>query len=340
MSTRRLHRWLTLLIKCGVSAALLFVVFRLAGEEGFDDLVQQPKRWPLLGLATLLTFAAVWLSIVRWFILVRTLDLPFTIRDAYRLGFLGYLLNFVSLGSVGGDLFKAVFLAREQPGRKTEAIATVVIDRAIGLYALLLVATAAILLSRPDSADVPPQIGTICDATVLLTGVGAILMFTLLVPGFTGGKMTSLVGRMPVVGEAALKLVQSIRIYRDRRGMIFVAVVMSCGVHVLLTLALFLIARGLPGPAPGLWQHFLIVPLSMVAAALPLPLAGLGAFEAVLSFLYQHLSGGMISNTAKGLAVALCYRVITVLVAMVGGIYYLANRRDVTVAIHAAEEAG
>ena len=65
--------------------------------------------------------------------------------DAFRLGFLGYLFNFVSLGSVGGDLFKAVFIAREQHGKRAEAVATVVIDRVIGLYVLFFVASVAAL---------------------------------------------------------------------------------------------------------------------------------------------------------------------------------------------------
>ena len=65
------------------------------------------------------------------------LHLPFRLRDAFRLGFLAFLLNFVSVGAVGGDLFKAFFIARDQPGRRTEAVATVVVDRLVGFYALL-----------------------------------------------------------------------------------------------------------------------------------------------------------------------------------------------------------
>ena len=74
--------------------------------------------------------------------------LPFRIRDAFRLSFLSYLLNFVSVGSVGGDLFKAFFIAREQPGRRTEAVATVVVDRIVGLYGLLLVTRSGSLERR------------------------------------------------------------------------------------------------------------------------------------------------------------------------------------------------
>ena len=35
-----------------------------------------------------------------------------------------------------------MFIAREQPGKRTEAVASVLIDRVVGLYAMILVATA------------------------------------------------------------------------------------------------------------------------------------------------------------------------------------------------------
>ena len=57
------------------------------------------------------------LTFIRWYYLVRALDLPFTLREALRLGFLGYLFNLMPMGIVGGDLLKAVMLGPAAPGR-------------------------------------------------------------------------------------------------------------------------------------------------------------------------------------------------------------------------------
>ncbi|MEL7263559.1 MAG: hypothetical protein AAFP69_01945, partial [Planctomycetota bacterium] len=46
----------------------------------------------------------------------------------FRLGAIGFLFSFVSPGSVGGDLFKAVFLARRARGKTTECFASVFAD--------------------------------------------------------------------------------------------------------------------------------------------------------------------------------------------------------------------
>ena len=54
---------------------------------------------------------------------------------------------------MGGDLFKAIFIAREQPGRRTEAVATVLVDRVIGMYALVLLTSAVICLGGIPNTD-------------------------------------------------------------------------------------------------------------------------------------------------------------------------------------------
>jgi uncharacterized protein (TIRG00374 family) len=129
------------------AAIIVWLVVNAIHNDSFTRMRDAPKQWDLLAIATVLCFAAVALTIVRWYFLVRTLDIPFQIRDAFRFGFLGYLYNFITPGSVGGDLFKAVFLAHGNRGRRAEAAVTVVVDRLIGLYALFLVGATAILLS-------------------------------------------------------------------------------------------------------------------------------------------------------------------------------------------------
>ena len=73
---------------------------------------------------------------MRWFLLVRAQNLPFTLTNAMRLGMVGNYFNTLLPGAVGGDVIKAVFLAREQ-SRRAVAIATIILDRIIGLCGLV-----------------------------------------------------------------------------------------------------------------------------------------------------------------------------------------------------------
>ncbi|MBI3465939.1 MAG: flippase-like domain-containing protein [Planctomycetes bacterium] len=333
----RTKRILINLLKFGVSGAIIgYLIYDARQDNTFARLRDGQKQWGQLLLAGGCISSSIMLTFVRWHFLARALQLKFGVRDALRLGFIGYLFNFVSLGSVGGDLFKAIFVAREQPGRRTAAVATVVIDRLVGLYAVVLVAAVATLATGLQSSRVP-EVRIICQGTLVAAVVGGLGLAVLVIPGFTTGALSEMVAGIPRIGRTLFGLVQAIRMYRKRPDILLLTGLMSIGIHCLTTLGIYLIARGLPGNAPPLGQQFIAVPLAIVAGALPLPLNGLGAFEGVIEFLYVNLPGSDVAR-GQGLLVALAYRVITVLLAMVSAGVYLSSRREMDVVIHEAEE--
>src|SRR4051812_25054942 len=124
-------------------AILVYLVF--TGRDAFAKLSTQTIDWPMLVGALVFTLLMAALSYLRWHILIRALGIDARLIDSMRLGSLGFALNFVSPGSIGGDFFKAIFLAHGHPDRRTEAIATVVADRVMGLLTMMLLASIGIL---------------------------------------------------------------------------------------------------------------------------------------------------------------------------------------------------
>jgi uncharacterized protein (TIRG00374 family) len=333
-----LKRTVSNLLKIGVSVAIL-IYLAVQARKSLPDLKGQPPDWGLLAISSILCFLMVVLTIIRWHLLVRALELPFRWRDAFRLGFLGYMLNFVSLGSVGGDLFRAIFIAREQPGRRAEAVATVVVDRLIGLYALFVVATLAVLFtglsSHPHEA-----VRWLCRLTIFSTAVSTICVMLVLTPGFTQGRLSRWMSHLPRIGPTLARLLNAVRLYRRKYPILLMTGLMSLGVHTFSTIGIYLAAKGLPGNAPTLAEHFLIVPLAMLAGALPVSLSGLGVFEGVLDVLYVQIPSEGSVLVGSGFIVGLAYRAITIGIAIVGFCYYLANRAAVAqVMRQAAREA-
>ncbi len=338
MQSSKLKRRVVAALKIVFAVGILaFLVVQAQRDDNFARLRDEPKDWNLLLAAWACTLLAVVLSFLRWFILVRALGLKFRLSDAFRLGFLGYLLNLVSLGLVGGDLVKAVMIARTQPGLRTEAVATVFVDRLLGLYALLLVATIGIVVAGLRASPPGSAVRIICDSTLVLTVLGTLGICLLFVPGVTGDRASEILGRIPLVGATMTRLIATAAIYRTRMPTLLAAIAISMGIHSLLSVTIFLVARGLPGAAPSLAEHFLIVPMSMVAGALPLTPSGLGTFEAAMGYLYSFLGAGAEVTVGKGVVVAFGYRVIMVATAMIGVGYYFASRREVARAIEEAE---
>jgi len=329
---RYLLGFLKIAIPLGIIAWLLANV----EPEQLAALRDRPKNWPLLIAAFGISFAAICVTFLRWYLLVRAVNLPFRLRDAFRLGFLGYLLNFVSVGAVGGDLFKAFFIAHEQPGRRAEAVATVVVDRMIGLYALLLVTSIAIFFGNLPHPT--PALATICTMTYAATGLGGIAILMVLIPGFTRGSLSEWLSGLPKIGGLIGRLLASIRIYRNKKLVMSAILAISMGSHSMFAVALYLIAIALFNTSPTLPDHLIIVPLSMVAGALPFTPAGLGTFEYAMGELYDFVPAAG-AGDAVGILVAMAFRLVTIAIAAIGVGFYWACRREVQEVMHEAEEA-
>lgn len=336
-----LKKLLITLVKFGISLAIIaWLVYDAAGttdESGrnvFYRLVHQAKDWEFLVAATLLCGGAVMLTLVRWWYLVRALELPLRFSQALRIGFLGYLFNLAPMGIVGGDLLKAWMLGRECPGQRTKAFATVIVDRLIGLYVLFVVATAAILLTGfwrlPE-----PKIRWISVATFGVTALGALAVGVLLTPALTEGRAARALSRLPRLGAIVENAADAVRTYRGKRGVLAGSALMSVFVHGLFATGLFFIALGLPGDDLSLPTHWVVGPLAAATGVIPLPL---GPFEFVLEYLYTHVPAQVVIVAGQGLVVALAYRLITVLIAAVGVCYYLTSRQELAEVIHEVEQ--
>ena len=335
---------------CLAVGLLVYLVHQAQGHHGLDSLREQPKDWSLLLGAGGCILVAVLLTFVRWYALIRTLALPIRLGDAMRLGFLGYAFNFVSLGNVGGDFFKAVFIAQRHPGRRTEAVATVVVDRLVGLYALFLLASGAIVIAGFNRQAAGTPLGMICRTTLLSTALCTAALIVLLAvrvgDGPAGERLSRIpwIDKLPWIKTTLAQLLSAAAIYRRNLSVLVAATIVSLCVHSLFAVGIYLIARGLPGAAPTLAEHFLITPVSMVVGAVPITPSGLGTFEASLEYMYRFVGNGDSGSVASspvvsGVIVGLGYRLITVLIAMVGVCFYFARRREVNRALHDADSA-
>ena len=334
-------------LKICISAAIIgYLVYDAtqSDEHGnvFADLVDQPKQWGLLAAAWASCAMAVMLTFIRWWYLVRALDVPCRFADAIRIGFWGYLFNLAPLGMVGGDLVKAVMLGHEHPQHRTNALASVLVDRVIGLYMLFVVASAAILLTGFRQLS-GPNIQWICNTVFILTIVGAVGLGILLGPDLSNGRSIRALGRIPRVGHWLQSLIEAVRMYRNKPGVLLLSSAMSVGVHSLFAIGCYLIACGLFDyrlSNLSLARHFVVMPLSVAMQVIPVPV---GPTEFAMTYLYPSVRiAGPVVTKGQGLVVALAYRLITVLIAAMGVFYYLTNRREMAEVIHesAIEEAG
>jgi uncharacterized protein (TIRG00374 family) len=94
--------------------------------------------WMLVGLPVALTGEIA--NIIRWKILMRVQGMHLSWRRISQLFFVGLFFNLFMPGYTGGDFARLYFSMREFPDRKKEVILTIVMDRLIGMLALVVAA--------------------------------------------------------------------------------------------------------------------------------------------------------------------------------------------------------
>jgi hypothetical protein len=315
-------------------AILAYLLYQVRQQDGFSALIEQSKDWRFLALGVVCILVSELLSFGRWFILVRALGLDFRLLDAVRLGAIAFALNFVALGSLGGDVFKAVFIARSQPGRRTAAVTTIFVDRVVGLFTFLVLASVAVMV-----IDVGPVESTAVTVlfrlTLICTAVGwGGFALVLILPSFGNGRWMNLVERIPVVGTVGLQLVLSLAAYRNHKLELLKAFLLSVVVDTFFIVSFFLVAAGLPMHVPTLTEHFFVVPLSLVAGSIPITPSGLGTLEAAVEALYQIVPSDVAITPGTGTIAALAHRVGMMLVAAIGVAFYVSQRTAVSAEVN------
>jgi hypothetical protein len=297
------------------------------GTPGLRVALARPVQWGPLALAGAICTLSLLLTIVRWYWLVQAQGLPFTLSSAIRLGLVGYYYNTFLPGAVGGDLIKAAGIARAQ-SRRTVAVATVIMDRLIGLWALVWFVSLLglgfwltgqeVLLAKPNLQRIVLFAAGLLGVSVL----GWLLMGLLAEPRATA--WATWLERWPKVGGPAAEFWRAVWLYRRRPGAVGLAVLLSLVSHTGFVLTFFFAAQTFqPTDAlsqlPTLTEHFVLVPVGLtVQALIPLP-GGVGGGEYGFGKLYVLLG----YPEANGILGSLSQRIISWLLGLVGYLVYL-----------------
>jgi hypothetical protein len=216
----------------------------------------------------------------------------------------------------------------------------VLVDRVLGLYALLLLAAVASLFLPAEqlavlSTDDRTAILRLCRFLQLAAVVGSIGLAVMLIPAVTQSRLWDLLEHVPILGRVLHKLVAAMRAFRRRIDLLLAAIGISLVTHLCYVTAITIMTLSVgiaPEHRPAVESIFVIVPPSMMAGALPI-----GFYEVAITLLFRAASPpGAPQN--MGLLIALGYRLVQISIATIGVGYWIAGRRQVEQLMHEAEE--
>jgi len=267
------------LLRAAISASILAVIL---SRISFGELAARAGGAApgYLAAALLLALLVVVLVALRWRLVANWLGLAVPAGVALRAQFVGFFASQALPSSVGVDLVRGYLLAQHTAALRQVAL-SVVADRLVGLFALCLL----LLLLNPTVPQLAsPYAGLVVPAAVL--GTGAALAAFLF------------------VCRAALR----------QARLLAAALALGLASHALAVLIASLAARAY-GVEASLQLWLSIIPLALLATALPVSIGGWGLREAAIIVLATPLG----LPQAEALLVGLTLGVLNVLASLPGG---------------------
>ncbi len=292
------------------------------GESGpgFDWHPGMPRAFREMELRGLLAALALFLVatltiVTRWWRLLALADCYTSWWNALRLTFLGLFFNNVMPGQTGGDLVKGVVVAKENPGRRADALVTVLADRVFGMLALALLALLVILIWGSD--DLQRLRGHLLWVLGIAT-LGTVLYSSKAFRRRTG--LSALVDRIPI-REKLRSLDRSALLYLRRPFPVAAAFAFSLVNHVLVSLGVYFLggALGVSRDEVSLVHYLVIVPVANLIGAVPLAPGGWGVGELAFAGLFQMIH----ASPALGVAVSVTFRLCQLGIGLLGGLFLL-----------------
>ncbi len=309
---RRLPGWLGVVARIAATVGLMAWALKDVQWDRFGEIIARARWWWFLA-AVAVTILVQSVAGVRWAALARPLGFDFPRVFFVRRFFEGMFFSLCLPSSIGGDVIKAVRIAKTAPLRLLAAC-SVVVDRLTGLSALgVLVGTA--LVAREY------RLG-FAAAAVVFAGllVMALIAFRL------GLLLLDRLHDWLPEGSGGREFVARLLPYRQRPGLVLAAVGWSFVVQMGGAVAVALVGRALGVDQP-LMVWFSVVPLVALAMVLPISIGGFGVRENALEYLLRPY--GVPSET--GVAIALLWGLCTVFAGLLGGVLFLLERRPLEV---------
>ncbi|HEU4339557.1 MAG TPA: lysylphosphatidylglycerol synthase transmembrane domain-containing protein [Planctomycetota bacterium] len=281
---------------------------------GVVAIVKGVRPWPaILVVPLLLILFSV--QALRWRLLLAANGFDLSMGRAFRVVWAGTFFNQILPGSVGGDVAKAMIVAKGEE-RKAAVFGTVLLDRLVGLMTVVVIAGLAVLpvIGRPELRPVVWLI------VALIVGgfAGAAIYFN---PAFRKwGFARRLKERLPF--RRAIEEVDDVlKTMHHAPRTILAGAGLSAAGQAATIVAIFCLAQSLGATSVPLSDFFLLEPIIFLVTAVPVSVGGWGVEQVAYAKLFGM--AGMAATAAVALSVL--YKLSVLVVALPGGVLFAAG---------------
>lgn len=273
-------------------------------------------------LALFLVLLNLFFASERWRILIRSQGMGAGPWSVFKLSLIGTFFNFAMPGGVGGDVIKAYYFTREHPGSKVVAVTSVLMDRVLGMFAMVLLALVVMVYDINHIMKTPALLTLLWFIGGLFVAFVIALSLIFSQKVYANGGLKRVIHKLPL-SEKFMKLYESMHLY-GKDGKRFLLVIFLSLVSQASAIAFLYLAGSMAGFDVPAKTYFLVAPLGFMATAIPISPAGVGVGQAAFYFLFNLYTG---QPSEIGPTSITAFQVGTFVMSLLGAFFYL-RRKD------------
>ena len=244
-----------------------------------------------------------------------------------QLTFVGQFYSIMLPGITGGDLVKIVYTAR-LTGSKTKSIVTILLDRVIGLIALMVIAgvSASMLLlkNRHDGGSALTD-DTLRNVVLLIAGI--LLCMALFALVYFSRRLRNVTGLQRLIDHSHMPdfikhADEVLHTYRSHFGLLGWAFAISIVSQLTLPVSAWLSGMAF-GVHMNVGYHLSYVPVAIIAVSLPSLPQGVGVLDGLI---VHFLANRGMATASQAFAIAQAIRFLPILWNFVGAYWVVTGK--------------
>lgn len=268
-------------------------------------------------VGTAIALAGYWLRAWRWQVILRLFDVRVGFLRVLGIFLIGMFFSLFSPSILGTDVTRVYLVRKEHGSQLTLIVASVFLERAAGLFALLAYGLIFAFLYPVWAGPVPMAALSAAAMTVYLAVMWVVThphLAVRLEGPLTRQGWNLLADRLHTVAEAVAAL-------RAERVVVLTILALSFVHQFTIMLLNWLLAGALHLNVPFRY-FFVLIPMVSVLALVPATIAGFGLREAA----YLALFGLVKLSPASSVSLSLLFFLVSALANLVGGVVFLFYR--------------
>jgi uncharacterized protein (TIRG00374 family) len=257
-------------------AVLTIIAFKIDLQSTGAVLMRLRLDAALAVLALLALDRAV--MIWRWIILLRARGTAITTTSATWIYLVSAFVGGFLPAGVGADVARVYSLA-QRTARGTDAVASVAVDRLLGLLSIVVMGTIGALIAGRQIEGLPPYLLPTITIVVLVANLALLWSDRIFAVSAEGRVATGVARRL-------IKLSTALGQYRGHRSALWAVAGLSIVVQVLRILQAYLLGLGIGIDVPFSY-YLLFMPIGLIALLLPISISGIGAPQGIIVWLLQ-----------------------------------------------------